>query len=455
MSESLSHTERTTASTRNACRLCAPLGAALVFKGIQGALPLLHGSQGCSTYIRRYVIGHFREPIDIATSGFSESSAIFGGRDTLLTALDNVVKQYNPALIGVATTCLTETIGDDVKAILREFAKSRATESCPELVHVSTPSYSGSHADGFHNSVHSVLASLARTGPRDSHINVLPGMLSPQDLRHLRELCEHFGLSATLLPDYSDTLDGPAWATYQSIPQGGTPLAQIHRSGSAAATLELGWSLQSRTSGGSLLQQCFDVPLYQLGVPIGINETDQLCGALERISGRKTPASLLAERGRLIDSYVDGHKYVFGKRAIVYGDEDMVIGLTALLSEIGMSPVLCATGASSEHFGALLRRVAPTLAQETTIVNDADFATIQTLAESLSPDIVIGSSKGFGLARELKVPLVRVGFPIHDRIGAQRIQHVGYSGAQQLFDRIVNALIDAQQTSSDIGYLNY
>jgi nitrogenase molybdenum-iron protein NifN len=80
---------------------------------------------------------------------------------------------------------------------------------------------------------------------------------------------------------------------------------------------------------------------------------------------------------------------------------------------------------------------------------------MQDLAPSLKPDIVIGSSKGFGLARDLKVPLVRVGFPIHDRIGAQRIQHVGYSGAQQLFDRIVNALIDAQQTSSDIGYLNY
>ena len=41
------------------------------------------------------------------------------------------------------------------------------------------------------------------------------------------------------------------------------------------------------------------------------------------------------------------------------------------------------------------------------------------------------------------MPLVRVGFPIHDRIGGQRILHVGYRGTQQLFDRIVNALIEA------------
>ncbi len=46
------------------------------------------------------------------------------------------------------------------------------------------------------------------------------------------------------------------------------------------------------------------------------------------------------ERGRLVDSLIDGHKYIFEKRAIVFGDEDLVIGLTALLCEIGVTPVL-------------------------------------------------------------------------------------------------------------------
>ena len=68
------------------------------------------------------------------------------------------------------------------------------------------------------------------------------------------------------------------------------------------------------------------------------------------------------------------------------------------------------------------------------------------------PDIVIGNSKGYYLARNLGVPLVRVGFPIHDRVGGQRILHVGYRGTQQLFDRIVNALIEAKQEDSPVGY---
>src|ERR1035437_1389587 len=96
--ESLVHA---TAATRNACRLCTPLGACLAFKGVDGAVPFLHGSQGCSTYIRRYLISHFREPVDIAASNFSEQSAIFGGAENLKTALRNVIRSYSPTCVGV------------------------------------------------------------------------------------------------------------------------------------------------------------------------------------------------------------------------------------------------------------------------------------------------------------------------------------------------------------------
>src|SRR5512145_2262959 len=136
------------AAARNACKMCTPLGACLAFSGVEGMLPLLHGSQGCSTYIRRYLISHFREPLDIASSNFSEQSAIFGGGENLKTALKNVSKSYSPSSIGVCTTCLSETIGDDVKAIVHEYAASAGDEA-PKIIHVATPSYVGSHFDGY------------------------------------------------------------------------------------------------------------------------------------------------------------------------------------------------------------------------------------------------------------------------------------------------------------------
>ena len=153
-----------------------------------------------------------------------------------------------------------------------------------------------------------------------------------------------------------------------------------------------------------------------------------------------------------MDSLIDGHKYVFEKRAIVYGEEDLVVGLAAFLCEIGVTPVLCASGGHSKQFETVLRQAAPSLPVDSLVKERFDFAEIAELAPSLKPDLMIGSSKGYQIARSLKVPLIRVGFPIHDRIGGQRMLHLGYRGAQELHDRIVNALLDVKQETSTVGY---
>lgn len=207
------------AATRNACKLCSPLGASIVFRGIKGCVPLVHGSQGCSTYIRRYVISHFREPIDIASSNFSETSAIFGGAQNLKTAIQNVSRQYSPEVIGVASTCLSETIGDDVARIVREITADPAGGAGPVIIPVSTPSYKGTHMDGFHAAVKAAVETLVAkgrvTGPGKKggkkRVNILPGFVSPADIRTLRQITGDFGLDCTILPDYSETLDGESW----------------------------------------------------------------------------------------------------------------------------------------------------------------------------------------------------------------------------------------------------
>jgi nitrogenase molybdenum-iron protein NifN len=439
-------------ATRNACKLCAPLGACLAFRGVEGAVPLLHGSQGCSTYIRRYLISHFKEPLDIASTNFSEATAIFGGKDNLQIALKNVIRQYNPPVIGIATTCLAETIGDDVGHYLRQIRAENPDCKLPEIVNVSTPSYVGTHAEGFSAAVRAIVENLAQAGPRHESINILPGIVSPADIRYLKDVFADFGLEAILLPDYSDTLDGPAWSEYQQIPPGGTPVDSIRRMGSAKATIEFGATCNPVQTAGMLLEERFGVPLHKLSPPIGVIQTDQLYDVLEELSGRKTPETHREERGRLVDAYVDAHKYVFGKRAVIYGEEDLVVGLASLLAEIGMIPVLCASGAETGRLAERITEVAPDLTSEISVLEGADFAEIEDRAAELTPDIMIGNSKGYRLSHKLGIPLIRVGLPIHDRIDGPRILHVGYRGAQQLFDRIANALIEKTQDSSPVGY---
>lgn len=445
--------EKTYSATRNACKLCTPLGASLVFKGIRNAVPLLHGSQGCSTYIRRYLISHFREPVDIACSNFGEQTAIFGGGTNLKVALKNIIRQYTPELIGIATTCLAETIGDDVPMFLREYQELYSNEEIPPLIHVSTPSYQGTHMDGFHDAVKAITDTLTIEVSPGGGVNLFPGMLSPADLRYLKEVVSDFDLPAVVLPDYSETLDGGLWAEYQRIPEGGTRVDDIRKMGSAAATVEFGCILAGTESAGKSLHSRLNVPCFSLGLPIGVNETNAFFESLEKISGRPTPGKHQAERGRLLDAYVDGHKYVSGLKAVVYGEEDLVVGLASFLSEIGITPVLCASGGQSGHLKAALSDVLTNISPDEICIRDnMDFIEIEEIARDLKPDFIIGNSKGYSVSRKIGVPLVRVGFPIHDRIGGQRILHVGYRGAQQLFDRIVNTMIEVRQSSSEIGY---
>lgn len=441
-------------STTNACKLCKPLGACLAFKGIEGAVPYLHGSQGCATYMRRYIISHYNEPIDIASSSLSEKHAVYGGGPNLKLGLNNVSAKYRPEIIGIATTCLTETIGDDVSMYLRQYAEdTKGSVGLPTLVNVSTPSYSGTHMEGFHAAVREVVAQVSEGGPRSESVNLLPGFVSSADYRLLQEILTDFGLSYTLLPDLSETMDGPALMEYEKIQSGGTPLANIKAMGRAKASITFGPTLASMKTGGDVLSEKFSVPQHRMGMPIGIRETDVFFNLLEELSGRPTPEKYTKQRGRLVDAYVDGHKYVSGKRAVVYGEEDLVVGMCSFLTEIGIQPVLCATGGTSGKLKEAIAAVtADTLAEQPQVFEDVDFYEINEMAEQMDIDLVVGHSKGFNLAKKLNIPLIRVGFPIHDRIGGQRILHLGYAGAQQLFDTVANALIEKKQNDSPIGY---
>ncbi len=442
----------TWASTRNACRLCTPFGACLAFRGIEGAMPLIHGSQGCSTYIRRYMIGHYREPMDIPCSNFSESSAVFGGMENLRLALKNVINQYRPSMIGVATTCLTETIGDDLHMFMHRITREWSGDDLPPVVTVSTPSYSGSHADGFHRAVRETVNQLAMIEGRDYRINLFCNMVSPEDIRYLKDIAGDYGVPAMILPDYSDTLDGGAWETYHRIPPGGTVLDDIQRAGAAQASIELGATIADMLSAAHLLEASFHVPAYRMGLPIGLKASDRLFDAFNLITGKATPPRYLGQRARLVDAYVDGHKYIFGKRVGLYGPEDLVIAMAGFVAEIGMIPVLCGSGGTSGLMAVRLREILGDQVEQVTIMENADFAQMEEQISDLAPDLLIGDSNGAKTARTLGIPLVRAGFPIHDRIGAARIMHLGYLGTQQLFDRIVNAVIEVKQESSPVGY---
>jgi len=280
----------------NPCHMCMPMGAILPFQGIEGAMVMIHGSQGCSTYMRRHIAEHYNEPIDVGSSSLNEKGTIYGGESNLIRGLDNLMRLYEPKLIGVLSTCLAETIGEDIGRISENYLQARQLQHFP-LVPVSTPGYGGSHSEGYFLAIREIIAGLAREGPKHHKVNLIVPNLSPADLREIKRLFALMQVDYILCPDFSETLDMPFKRPYQKIAAGGTRLNDIASMGGAKATIQMGLTVEEKLSPGRYLEEKFGVPLYNLPVPMGLQAVDRLMALLEELGAHSLPASLQLEGG--------------------------------------------------------------------------------------------------------------------------------------------------------------
>ncbi|MEL4106921.1 nitrogenase cofactor biosynthesis protein NifB [Oscillospiraceae bacterium WX1] len=428
----------------NPCKMCMPMGAVSALSGLKNCMTILHGSQGCATYIRRHMATHYNEPVDIASSSLTEHGTVFGGEENLLRGLENLVTLYHPEIIGVATTCLAETIGEDVAAIIAKYEAAHP-EQAAKIINISSAGYGGTQAEGFFRALRAVVAQTAMDASPHRGINVVTPMLSPADCRYLKSLLDQTGLSNTLLPDLSDTLDGALSPDGQKQPSGGTPLEDIERMAGARHTIELSLFVDPQDSPAEYLFDTYAVPFTRLALPVGLRDTDALVEALVSLGGLKPP-TLEKERGRLLDAMVDAHKYCAEGRAAVFGEPDFVYSVTRFCAEIGLVPRLAATGSVSPALRERLQEALDAAAawlhlSPGEVIDDADFDTIENKALALGVNLLLGSSDARRLAQKHHIGLVRCAFPIHDRLGGQRVRTLGYDGATALLDQASNILL--------------
>jgi nitrogenase molybdenum-iron protein beta chain len=286
------------ALTVNPAKTCQPIGAMYAALGIHDCLPHSHGSQGCCSYHRSALTRHYKEPVMAATSSFTEGSSVFGGQANLLQGLETIFKVYKPRVVAVHTTCLSETIGDDINQIS---AKAREEGKVPPeglVIHANTPSYVGSHVTGFANMTRKMVESFSeRTGVPNGNVNILPGWVEPADMRELKRIAAQMKAPITLFPDTSGILDGAMTGRFRLFPEGGATVEEIKSAGDSKATLALG-PFASGPAGETLESKC-KVPCEVLELPIGLAATDRFVDALRKVAGVSVPPELEYERGRL------------------------------------------------------------------------------------------------------------------------------------------------------------
>ncbi|MCX7725370.1 MAG: hypothetical protein N2053_00825 [Chitinispirillaceae bacterium] len=432
----------------NSCRICPSVGAIIAFKGIEGCIPLIHGSQGCATYVRRYLISHFREPIDIASSSFTEENAVFGGEEQLNKAIHNMFYQYNPQVIGITSSCLVETLGEDVDSIIKKILSK--TNKLPPIVYTHAPSYIMTIEDAFVEAICATVKNLTEFSSILQKINIIiSSLISPADIREIKELTKEFCEEFTLFPDFSDTLDAGHNGIYQPFPEGGTPLKNIRAMSNANATIEIG-SQNKDCSVGKFLKEKYNVQLFSIPLPCGIRLTDMFISKLELISGKKANKKIMSQRARLVDAYIDGHKYTYGKKIAIIGEPSFIASIASFAVEIGMIIKIVASGSSEESLRKQLDAAQITLPSECIILADSDFEELSETSEEC--DIIIGNSKCYRFSKKIGAPLIRCDFPIHDRFGAQRIKYLLYEGTTYLLDRCINAILSKKQIIDNRDY---
>lgn len=429
----------------NPCKMCMPMGGVMAFKGIENCMTILHGSQGCSTYIRRHMATHYNEPIDIASSSLSENGTVYGGAENLKIGLKNIIKLYKPKVIGVMTTCLAETIGENTKGIIAEFKeenKEFEPAYMPQIIPISTPGYGGTEAEGYYNALRGITEFLAKDDTKNNKINIICGNVNPGDVRCIKKVFDSFGVDYILLPDVSDTLDCPYSKEYKKIPEGGSKISDISKMAGAIATIEMGLTLQKEYSPGNYLNEKYKIPLYKCPIPIGIENTDSFLKLISEISGKSIPKEYKAQRGRYIDAMIDSHKYNGEGRAAIFGEPELVYAIAKLCFENGIKPLLIATGSQNEKLKELLKSEIKEADEEITVLNDVDFDIIENYIKKKDINVMIGNSDGRRIEKRLEIPLIRIGFPIHDRVGAQRQVFTCYEGSLTLLDSITNSLLE-------------
>ena len=431
--------------TINPAKTCQPIGAMYAALGIHGCLPHSHGSQGCCSYHRSTLTRHYKEPVMAATSSFTEGASVFGGQANLLAAIDTIFAVYDPDIIAVHSTCLSETIGDDLQQMTR---KARDDGKIPEgkyVIYASTPSFIGSHVTGYANMVSGMATQFAEsTGVKKSQYNIIAGWMEPSDMREIKRLAKVMGINIVLFPDTSDVLDAPQTGKHVFYPKGGTTVDELKSSGDSLSSLALG-SISAEPAAIALEKKC-KVPFETLDIPIGLTATDRFIMTMSKVAGVPVPEEVTTDRGRLVDVMCDMEQYLHGKRVALFGDPDQILPLTEFLLDLSMKPVHIVSGTPGQRFEKQMRQLLDERSPETNFKSglQADMFLLHQWMKNEPVDLLIGNTYGKYMARDEDIPFIRFGFPILDRIGHSYFPNIGYSGSLRLLEKILNAVMDRQ-----------
>ena len=418
------------------------IGAALAFLGFHRAMPMLHGSQGCTAFGKVFFVRHFREPIPLQTTAMDQVAAVMGSEDLVVEGLKAICSKSNPSLVGVPTTGLAETQGSDVNMAVGLFRKKYPEYDHIPVVALSAPDFSGCLESGFAAGVKAIIETLVpereaagtQPGRRKKQVNVLVNAsLTPGDLEELKDTIERFGLRPVVVPDLSDSLDGHlSDVEFSPLTVGGTSVDELPTLGDAVATVVIGASMDG---AADTLHKRTGVPDHRFDHLMGLAAFDAFIQLLHELSAEPVPEKLQRQRAQLQDAMLDTHFMLGMGRFAIASDPDLVHAFNELLVDVGAETVAAVVPARAN----LLKRIACEKVQI------GDLEDLENMAKAGGAEVLIGNSHALETARRLQLPLLRAGFPQYDQLGGYQRTWIGYRGTRRTLFELANMMLELEK----------
>jgi nitrogenase molybdenum-iron protein NifN len=430
------------ACTVNPLKMSQPLGATLAFMGLNNCMPTMHGSQGCTSFGLVLFVRHFREMIPMQTTAMNEVNTILGGMDNIEQAIMNIWSRAKPDIIGLASTGLTETKGDDVDGYIKLIRAKHPEIAEMAIIYTSTPDYVGAFQDGWSKAVTSIVQEMAvpSLSIQANRINVLPGAhLTPGDITEIREMIEAFGFDPVFIPDISGSLDGHIPEDFTPTTLGGTTIKQLHTMVEARASIAIGEQMREAITA---LEIKTDTPCILFDRLTGLEATDNFLQYLSQLSGNPVPNKYRRQRSQLQDAMLDAHFFTGGKKVAIGAEPDLLWSLGSFLAEMGCEISAAVTTTQSP----MLEKMP---CNEVLI---GDLEDLETRAKDC--DLLITHSHGRQMAERLELPFLRYGIPTFDRLGAAHKVTVGYRGTRELVFELGNTFMENEHETTPETWRN-
>lgn len=410
----------------NPLKLSQPMGALLAFLGIKNTMPLMHGAIGCASFSKVFFTRHFNDPIAIQTTAVNDITAVIDGGDySISEAIKNITAKVQPDLVGLFTTGLTETKGDDIKGatyLLRDVQK---------MVYVHTPDFEGGLESGWARTIEAIIEQLVeeKKSINPTKALLIPNVnLTPLETEKLKEQIELFGFEEVLaLPDLSESLDGHLGVKQGALSSGGISIEEIKNLADAKVVITIGESVKK--AGEKFKEKNDSIQHLHFESLGGLIQSDNFYKALLEVQVLKTPPHRIQRwRKRLQDALLDTHFSLGGKKVVIALEYDQALSIGHILNEVGANIVAV----------VIPNKI---VTYENTIFKNVIVGDMSDVEREMeNADILISNFHGERICNKLHKTLITRGFPNYETVGNQLKYDLLYEGSAQFLFEVANKL---------------